>query len=71
MINNKFIERNGKFDKDKNSERSKKILPEEAIHFRMLPINGFGRNIGKCFITGFLEFMWSRGCKLELIEIDF
>ena len=33
MNNTKVIERNGKFDKDKNSERSKKILPEEATHF--------------------------------------
>ena len=29
----KVIERNGKFDKDKSSERSKKILPEEATYF--------------------------------------
>jgi hypothetical protein len=28
----------------------------------MLPINGFGRNMGKPFTTGFQEFMWSRGC---------
>jgi hypothetical protein len=33
MNNTKVIERNGKFDKGKNSERSKKILPEEATHF--------------------------------------
>ena len=33
MNNTKVIERNGKFDKDKSSERSKKILPEEATHF--------------------------------------
>ena len=33
MNNTKVIDRNGKFDKDKNSERSKKILPEEATHF--------------------------------------
>ena len=33
MNNTKVIERNGKFDKDKNSERSQKILPEEATHF--------------------------------------
>ena len=33
MNNTKVIERNGKFDKDKNSERNKKILPEEATHF--------------------------------------
>jgi len=33
MNNTKVIERNGKFDKDKDSERSKKILPEEAAHF--------------------------------------
>jgi hypothetical protein len=33
MNNTRVIERNGKFDKDKNSERSKKILPEEATHF--------------------------------------
>lgn len=31
--NTKVIERRGKFDKDKSSERSKKILPEEATHF--------------------------------------
>ena len=33
MNNTKLIERNGKFNKDKNSEYSKKILPEEATHF--------------------------------------
>jgi hypothetical protein len=33
MNNTKVIERNGKFDKDKGSERSNKILPEEATHF--------------------------------------
>ena len=33
MNNTKVIERNGKFDKDKDSERSKKILPEEATYF--------------------------------------
>jgi hypothetical protein len=33
MNNTKVIERNGKFDKDKSSERSQKILPEEATHF--------------------------------------
>jgi len=33
MNNTKVIERDGKFDKDKNSERSKKILQEEATHF--------------------------------------
>ena len=33
MNNTKVIEKNGKFDKDKSSERSKKILPEEATHF--------------------------------------
>jgi hypothetical protein len=33
MNNTKVIDRNGKFDKDKNSERSNKILPEEATHF--------------------------------------
>jgi len=33
MNNTKVIERNGKFDKDKNSERNDKILPEEATHF--------------------------------------
>jgi len=33
MNNTRVIERNGKFDKDKNSERNNKILPEEATHF--------------------------------------
>jgi hypothetical protein len=33
MNNTRVIEHNGKFDKDKSSERSKKILPEEATHF--------------------------------------
>jgi hypothetical protein len=33
MNNTRVIERNGKFDKDKGSERSKIILPEEATHF--------------------------------------
>jgi len=33
MNNTKVIERNGKFDKDKKSETSKIILPEEATHF--------------------------------------
>jgi hypothetical protein len=33
MNNTKVTERNGKFDKDKSSERSSKILPEEATHF--------------------------------------
>ncbi len=33
MNNTKVIERNGKFEKDKSSERKEKILPEEATHF--------------------------------------
>ncbi len=33
MNNTRVMERNGKFEKDKSSERSKKILPEEATHF--------------------------------------
>jgi len=33
MNNTRVTERNGKFDKDKRSERSKVILPEEATHF--------------------------------------
>ena len=33
MNNTKVIERNGKSDKDKNSERNNKILPEEATQF--------------------------------------
>ena len=33
MNNTKVIENKGKFDKDKSSERSNKILPEEATHF--------------------------------------
>lgn len=33
MNNTKVIECNGKFDKDKNSERNNKKLPEEATHF--------------------------------------
>jgi hypothetical protein len=33
MNNIKVIDRNGKFDKDKNSERSKKIFPEKATYF--------------------------------------
>ena len=33
MNNTKVIEKNGKFEKDKSSERKKKILPEEATHF--------------------------------------
>lgn len=33
MNNTKVIERNGKFDKDKTSERKDSILPEEATHF--------------------------------------
>jgi hypothetical protein len=33
MNNTKVIERAGKFDKDKKSEASKVILPEEATHF--------------------------------------
>jgi hypothetical protein len=33
MNNTKVMERKGKFQKDKSSERSKKILPEEATHF--------------------------------------
>jgi hypothetical protein len=33
MNNTKLTERRGKFQKDKSSERSKKILPEEATHF--------------------------------------
>lgn len=33
MNNTKVIERSGKFDKDKSSERNKTILPEEATHF--------------------------------------
>jgi hypothetical protein len=33
MNNTRVIERDGKFDKDKSSERKDKILPEEATHF--------------------------------------
>ncbi len=33
MNNTKVMEVSGKFKKDKSSERSKKILPEEATHF--------------------------------------
>ena len=33
MNNTRVMERSGKFEKDKSSERSKKILPEEATHF--------------------------------------
>ncbi len=33
MNNTKVIERKGKFDKDKSSESSSVILPEEATHF--------------------------------------
>jgi len=33
MNNTQLIERNGKFEKNKSSERSKTILPEEATHF--------------------------------------
>jgi len=33
MNNTTVIERNGKFQKDKSSERNKRILPEEATHF--------------------------------------
>ena len=33
MNNTKVVEQKGKFVKDKSSERSKKILPEEATHF--------------------------------------
>ncbi len=32
MNNTRVIERNGKFDKDKNSERNDKILTEQATH---------------------------------------
>jgi len=32
MNNTKVIERRGKFEKDKSSEPSNKILPEEATH---------------------------------------
>jgi len=33
MNNTRVVERNGKFEKDKSSERSNTILPEEATHF--------------------------------------
>lgn len=33
MNNTKVIDKDGKFEKDKSSERKKKILPEEATHF--------------------------------------
>jgi len=33
MNNTKVIDKNGKFDKDKGSERSSVILPEESTHF--------------------------------------
>ncbi len=33
MNNTQVIEKNGKFEKDKSSERKKTILPEEATHF--------------------------------------
>ena len=33
MNNTKVIDKSGKFEKDKSSERKKKILAEEATHF--------------------------------------
>ena len=45
------IERNGKFDKDKNSERSKKILPEEATHFSDAADKRIWTKYGKALYT--------------------
>lgn len=33
MNNTRVIEKNGRFEKDKRSERNQSILPEEATHF--------------------------------------
>ena len=33
MNNTKVMEREGRFSKDKSSERNQRILPEEATHF--------------------------------------
>ena len=33
MNNTRVIDKDGKFTKDKSSERSDRILPEEATHF--------------------------------------
>lgn len=33
MNNTRVIERDGKFAKDKRSERNQSVLPEEATHF--------------------------------------
>jgi hypothetical protein len=51
MNNTKVIERNGKFDKDKNSERSKKILPEEATHFSDAADKRIWTKYGKALYT--------------------
>ncbi len=51
MNNTKVIERNGKFDKDKNSEKSKKILPEEATHFSYAADKRIWTKYGKALYT--------------------
>ena len=51
MNNTKVIERNGKFEKDKSSERKEKILPEEATHFSDAADKRIWSKYGKALYT--------------------
>ena len=51
MNNTKVIERNGKFEKDKSSERKEKILPEEATHFSEAADKRIWSKYGKALYT--------------------
>lgn len=51
MNNTRVLERNGKFEKDKSSERKKSVLPEEATHF--------GDAVDKRFWTKYGDILYS------------
>lgn len=53
MNNTRVIERNGKFEKDKTSERKKSVLPEEATHF--------GDAVDKRFWTKYGDILYRAG----------
>jgi hypothetical protein len=53
MNNTRVIEKNGKFEKDKSSERKKSVLPEEATHF--------GDAVDKRFWTKYGEILYRAG----------
>ena len=53
MNNTRVMEKNGKFEKDKSSERKKSVLPEEATHF--------GDAVDKRFWTKYGDILYRAG----------